>query len=320
MYRAPHEKEPNVIFTGTGCVANGLHVCGLSWSPVYLVDGERPVLFEASFTCAWQISERMIRAALTGRQQPEILFLTHVHWDHCGGAAYLKRAFPGLNLAASKRAAAIMKRPNAIALMKNLSAKVLQRARSIEGVDTSLLTDDPFLPFDTDLVVQDGQTIATGSDLTVQVLATPGHTSDHLSYYIPERRILVATEAIGCQDRTGYVVSEFLVDYDAYMTSLKRLAALPVEILCQGHHLVFVGEETVKDYFARSIRESERFRERVYAFLEAEKGDIEKVMARVKSEYYDSNPYPKQLEEAYLINLRTRVTHLAQKHARGNRG
>ena len=254
-----------------------------------------------------------------GRRQPETLFLTHVHWDHCGGAAYLERAFPGLSLAASARAAAIMKRPNAVALMKDLSAKLSKKALSVGGVDTSLLTDDPFLPFDINTVVQDGQTVTLGSDLTVQVLATPGHTSDHLSYYIPERRILVATEACGCQDRTGYVVSEFLVDYDAYMASLRRLAALPVEILCQGHHLVFVGEETVKDYFARSIRESERFRERAYAFLEAEEGDVEKVMARVKSEYYDSNPYLKQLEEAYLLNLRTRVTHLAQKRARRDR-
>ena len=308
-----------MVFSGTGFVANGLHVCGLSWSPVYLVDGEQPALFEAGFTCAWKISEQMVRRALMGRRQPETLFLTHVHWDHCGGAAYLERAFPGLSLAASARAAAIMKRPNAVALMKDLSAKLSKKALSVGGVDTSLLTDDPFLPFDINTVVQDGQTVTLGSDLTVQVLATPGHTSDHLSYYIPERRILVATEACGCQDRTGYVVSEFLVDYDAYMASLRRLAALPVEILCQGHHLVFVGEETVKDYFARSIRESERFRERAYAFLEAEEGDVEKVMARVKSEYYDSNPYLKQLEEAYLLNLRTRVTHLAQKRARRDR-
>ena len=90
-----------MVFSGTGFVANGLHVCGLSWSPVYLIDAERPILFEAGFTCAWKINEQMIRSALMGRQ-PELLFLTHVHWDHCGGTAYLKRAFPGLKVAASE--------------------------------------------------------------------------------------------------------------------------------------------------------------------------------------------------------------------------
>jgi 2-aminobenzoylacetyl-CoA thioesterase len=301
-----------MVFSGTGSVANGLHVCGLSWSPVYLIDAERPILFEAGFTCLWRINEQMIRSALMGRE-PEMLFLTHVHWDHCGGTAYLKRVFPGLKVAASKKAATIMTRPNALALMKDLSARVIPKALSIEGADTSRVSNEPFLPFDIDVVLQDGQTIKMGDDLTIQVLATPGHTGDHLSYYIPEKKILVATEACGAQDRTGYIVAEFLIDYDMYLRSLKRLATLPVEILCQGHHLVFVGEDTVRDYFARSIREAERLKEHVSDLLRAEKGDVEKVMARIKSEQYDSNPYLKQPEEAYLLNLRARITHLAER-------
>ena len=92
-----------MVFGGSGPVAYGLYVCGIPWSPVYLLDGKQPVLFEAGFTCMWRIAEQMIRSVLMNRE-PEILFLTHVHWDHCGAAGYLRRAFSGpLSLPAPAR-------------------------------------------------------------------------------------------------------------------------------------------------------------------------------------------------------------------------
>ena len=301
-----------MLFTGTGLVGSGLSVCGIPWSPAYLVDGERPVLFEAGFACTWRIAEQMIQSVLMERE-PETLFLTHVHWDHCGAAGYVKRSFPGLRVAGSARAGQIMKRPNAIRLMTELSRQVIPRVALVDGVDKLQLGDDPFLPFDIDIFVEDGQTIELGSDLTVQVLATPGHTRDHVSYYIPEKKILVATEACGCLDRAGQILTQFLTDYDAYLASLERLSSLPVQILCQGHHFVLVGEREVRDFFTRSIREAGAFKERVCELLDAEEGAVEQVVTRIKAEQYDTNPYLKQLEKAYLLNLRTQVTYLAQK-------
>ena len=312
---AARVERRSTVFDRTGPVADGFYVCGVPWSPVYLLDGERPVLFEASFTCIWGIADQMIRSALRGRE-PEILFLTHVHWDHCGGVGYFKRSFPGLRVAASKRAGQIMKRPNAVTLMADLNCKVIPRVALVDGVDASRLSAEPFLPFDVDMTVEDGQTAELGADVSVRVLATPGHTRDHVSYYIPEKKILVATEASGCLDRAGQIVTEFLVDYDAYLASLKRLAGLPVEVLCQGHHFVFVGAKEVSAFFARSIREAESFKERVYELLDDEDGRVEQVVARIKAEQYDTNPHVKQLENAYLLNVRAQVTHLAARRAR----
>jgi 2-aminobenzoylacetyl-CoA thioesterase len=300
------------VFGDIGQVTNGLYVCGIPWSPVYLLDGKRPVLIEAGFACTGRIAERMIRGVLAHRE-PELLFLTHVHWDHCGAAGHLRHSFPGLRIVTSKRAAQIMRRPNAIALMAELNHEVIPRVASIDGVDTSLLSDQPFLPFNVDTIVEDGQIIAPGSDVVIQVLATPGHTRDHVSYYLPDKKILVATEASGCLDRAGQMIPEFLVDYDAYLSSLKRLAALPVEILCQGHHFVFVGAKEVSDFFERSVREAEFFKKWVYELLDGEGGGVEQVVTRIKAEKYDGNPNVKQMEKAYLLNLRAQVTHLAAR-------
>ncbi len=303
-----------MITLKTGLIAEDFYTLGLNWSAIYLLDGKRPVLFESGFACAAGIYEKDMVAVL-GARQPEMLLLTHVHWDHTGSAAYLKERFPSMKVAASARAAEILKRPNALDLMASLSEEVEPLVAAVPGIDEGQLLHHTFRPFDVDVILRDGQVIELDSGLSVEVLATPGHTRDHLSYYVPERRILVATEASGGLDRAGNIITEFLVDFDLYMSSLMRLAALDVEILCQGHHFVFVGQDEVKRFFARSIEEAERFKTRVFDLLDAESGSEERVVQRIKAEQWDGNTSVKQAEGAYLLNLRARVAHLARKWA-----
>jgi len=297
-------------FATTGPAVKDFYVAGHPWSACYLLDGKKPVLFESGYTCVGRLYEESIRKVL-GKREPDILFLSHVHYDHCGATGHLKRAFPSLLVAASERAARIMEHPNARALMTELSADALSFASEILEIDRSKLIDAPFEPFGVDLILGDGQTVEL-SGTTVQVLASPGHTRDMLSYYIPERKILIATEAVGLQDMTGRIIIAALADYDAYLASLERLSALPVEVLCQGHRLVWTGAGEVRDYFARAIVAAKSFREHVTRLLDEEQGAIERVVARIKAEEYDTNPHVKQQEAAYLINLRARVGHLAR--------
>ncbi len=246
-----------------------------------------------------------------------MLFLTHAHWDHTGSAAYLKQRFPSLKIAASARAAEIVKRPNALALMASLSEEVEPLVATVPGIASDQLLHRAFRPFEVDIVLRDKQVVELGSGLSVEVLATPGHTRDHLSYYVPERRILVATEASGGLDRAGNIITEFLVDFDLYVDSLRHLADLDAEVLCQGHHYVFIGKDEVKRFFARSIEEAERFKTRVFDLLDAESGSEERVVQRIKAEQWDTNTSVKQAEGAYLLNLRARIAHLARRRAVG---
>jgi glyoxylase-like metal-dependent hydrolase (beta-lactamase superfamily II) len=279
---------------------------------VYLLATEKPVLFEAGFHCAGRLYEEDIRG-VTGKKTPDKVFLTHVHWDHCGATSYFKKAFPNLKVAASRRSANIIQRPNAQALIARLSEDVIPLVASVPGIDVSKLIHDPFEPFEVDTIVEEGQIIEIGGSLSVQVFASPGHTRDMVSYYIPEMRILFATESAGVLDQANQVITEFLVDYDSYMQSLKRLSSLDVEILCQGHHFVFTDDD-VKRFFDRSIEAADLFLKDVQRLLEAEKGSIERVVQQIKAMQYDTNKGVKQSEQAYLLNLTTRVTHLAKQY------
>jgi hypothetical protein len=84
---------------------------------------------------------------------------------------------------------------------------------------------------------------------------------------------------------------------------MKRLATLDVEILCQGHHRVFVADD-VRVFFEKSLAAVQTFKQQVLASLEAEKGDVDRVVLQVKDFEYDHRPNPKQPEPAYLLNTR----------------
>ncbi len=309
MYE-PHKDAP-LIFGGTGLIRDDLYVAGFAWSPVYLLATEHPVLFEAGFYCMGKHYERDVREVLH-EKKPEVLFLTHVHYDHCGGAPYIKDAFPGIAIAASRRAAEIARRPHAQTLMEDLGKYVTGLIDGTDGVNGEMLLKDRPGRFDVDLTLEDGQTFQLTDSLSVQVISTPGHTRDMLSYYIPEKKILFATEAAGCLNKAGRMGTEFLVDYDGYVASLKRLAALEVGVLCQGHHFVFTDDD-VKRHFDRAISAAGEFKETVERLLNAEQGSVDRVVSLIKALEYDSNQGIKQPERAYLINLRTRVAHLAEK-------
>ncbi|HEY3276872.1 MAG TPA: MBL fold metallo-hydrolase [Syntrophorhabdaceae bacterium] len=301
-----------MIVQETGEVKEGFYITGLASYPVQLLDGMTPVLFDAGTTCAGELYVEAIREVL-GKREPALLLISHVHWDHCGAASYLKKAFPSMKIAMSAKAAEVLKRPGAVKLITNLNRSARSIVPTLPGGNSPKLIDDDFEPFEIDREVKDGDIIDLGEGLTVHAMATPGHTRDHMSYYIPGEQILLAAEASGCLAGSGEIIPEFLSDYDAYFASLQALARLPVRVLCQGHRMVFVGRKEVRSFFERSAESAIRFRARICDLLKAEEGAIERVVRRIKEEQYDSISGIKQPEIPYLLNLTAQVTHLARK-------
>jgi glyoxylase-like metal-dependent hydrolase (beta-lactamase superfamily II) len=297
-----------LIITDTGKVGSALSVLGSSRMPVYLFDGKKPVIFEAGISCLGPAYEKDLLKTLNGRA-PEILFLTHVHFDHCGSASYLKKAFPGLTIAGSKQAAGILARPNALELMAGLNKAAAEGMRKLAP---ELVSDEIFQPFVIDRVLSDGDRLDLGNGFSLEVLATPGHTRDSLSYYLPDQKILIASESGGCLDASGQIITEFLSDYQDYISSIRRLDQLEVEIFCQGHGAVFTGKEA-QGFFKRSLQSAAEFKQLVEESLRAEGGDIAKAVGRIKAVEYDPKPQPKQPEPAYLINIEARVKYFARQ-------
>ncbi|MEJ2750800.1 MAG: MBL fold metallo-hydrolase [Anaerolineae bacterium] len=95
------------------------------------------------------------------------ILLTHSHFDHVGGLAELKDAVN----------APIYIHPDAVSMLEqaNLSARFFQMS----------IPDPP----PADEMLAEGQLLQIGS-LKVHVLFTPGHAPGHVSFHLPEHKVL----------------------------------------------------------------------------------------------------------------------------------
>jgi glyoxylase-like metal-dependent hydrolase (beta-lactamase superfamily II) len=84
---------------------------------------------------------------------------------------------------------------------------------------------------------KDGEELDLGG-VTVQVLWTPGHSSHHQSYFVPEDEVLIVGDAGGFYDRhTGVIMPTTPPPFNPpkAVESLDRLIALEPRRICYGH-------------------------------------------------------------------------------------
>ncbi len=286
-------------------ISDNFYCLGPAPVPSFLLDGERPVMFEAGIYLFGPHYYDQLQRIL-GERRPACLLLTHVHFDHCGAAGYLKRMIPDMRIGASREGSEIVKKPSAIELITKLNRFGKDEAPAFE-------------PFEVDMVLEDGDEIEVSPGLVVRVIRTPGHTRDMTTYYIPALKAMIPSESIGVPGAGDYIMSEFLTDYDVYMNSLRRLADFEVEILIISHGVYYTGDDA-RAYIPRSIEATERFRGWVERLLDAHGGDHEAVMRDIKSAEYDVLEGEKQPEPAYLLNLKAKIATVQRRLAAGQAG
>lgn len=106
--------------------------------------------------------------------------------------------------------------PAAIRLRERLGAPIAGHAE-LPGVDRRLA---------------DGEAVVVGG-IAVQALATPGHTRDHVCYWLERERALFTGDLIAGAGTV--IVGEGRDDLADYMRSLERVAGLDARVLLPGH-------------------------------------------------------------------------------------
>lgn len=209
---------------------------GLQASNVYLLTGDDGLtLVDAGLASDVDRIVTQLEERGYALRQLRTVVLTHAHGDHVGGAAELARR-SGAHIVAHQDEVPYIEqsrtlRPSSLVgrVMNWLSSRVLFRTDGCE----------------VDRAVEEGDVVEALGRL--EVVHTPGHTPGAMSLYQRERRIVFCGDALFNADpmtgRPGldFPIRLISVDNAQARDSVRKLAELPIEVLCCGHGEPILG-------------------------------------------------------------------------------
>ncbi len=96
------------------------------------------------------------------------------------------------------------------------------------------------------IALEDNQEIRVGDDL-VKVIYSPGHTSDHISYYITSKRLLYCGDVVGSFNPKTEKVHPTSIfpsfNYAKYKETIEKFRLLDIEIMVFSHFGVTIGKD-----------------------------------------------------------------------------
>lgn len=197
-------------------------------------DGKTAILYDSGFGfTGFKVAEN-IKKELNGRNL-DFIFLTHSHYDHALGSAYVLEKFKDAKVVAGEYAEKIFKKSSAKALMRELDRKFALK-NGIEKYED--LADN----LTVHITLKDGDKIKAG-DMTFTALNLTGHTKCSIGYYLESEKLLLSTESVGVYVGEGVVVPSYLVGYEMVIDSIKRVKSLDVEKILVPHYGVIEKKE-----------------------------------------------------------------------------
>lgn len=155
-------------------------------------------------------SRANVRTALAGKY-PEMIFVTHHHEDHTGNLAW------------------IVKESGAVAMAHALAARKLTRGFTVSPLGRLISGSVEKVPVK---AIETGRPVQAGKYEVIPV-HTPGHTNDHMVYYVPSEGWLFSGDMY-VADRIKYF--ESTEDIGLQMESLHKMVALDFDMLLCSHN------------------------------------------------------------------------------------
>lgn len=198
-------------------------------------DGKTSLLVDSGFAFTGDKVAKNIQDVL-GDRLLDFIFLTHSHYDHALGSAYVLKYWPEAKVIAGEYATKIFQKPSAKAIMRDMDRKFADRCQVGDYEDR---VDD----LRVDISVKDGDQVAVG-DMVFRTVNLPGHTKCSVGLYLEENKLLISTETIGIFTGEGFVFPSYLVGYRMALDSIERVEQMDIENILLPHYGLLNAEQT----------------------------------------------------------------------------
>ncbi len=268
--------------------------CEKGDSAFLIDDGKTSILYDTGFGfTGFRVAENI--KSVLGERPLDYIFLTHSHYDHALGSAYIKRCYPTAKVAAGEYAVGIFQRDGAKRTMRELDAKFAAKC----GVtDYEFLGDE----LKVDIPVADGDIIQAG-DMSFETLNLPGHTRCSVGFYCRERGLLLSNETLGVYDGEKTIVPSYLVSYEDSIASVERVEKLDIRYILAPHYGI-LSEEQTRFFLDNMKSASERA---ALDILDSLKNGIstDEIIEQFKNRYWHG--YIKEIYPEDAVNLNTSI-------------
>ena len=219
-----------IYLVGSGSA--GFNTTFTSDCHVYLIDGGKELaLIDAGAGPGQTEILDHIRSHGLALEDIGYLFLTHLHADHAGGSAGLRRVLPHLRVFVSKDVAPILIEGDE----KGISLDLGKEAGYYEP-------DYCFEACPVDGELMDQQVTPVG-DLEIRAIYTPGHSGGHMCFTLKEgaRTVLFSGDNLFAG---GKILLQPIHDCDlqAHLRSIEKLKDLNLDIFLPGHGSISLKE------------------------------------------------------------------------------
>jgi len=203
-------------------------------SAFLLDDGSTAILYDTGFGFTGHALAEKVKAAL-GSRPLDYIFLTHSHYDHALGSAYVAKVFPNVQVVAAEYAREVFQRPSARSVMRALDRRVAALYGTGEYEDLSDLLK-------VDIAVKDADSLTCGS-MRFTVIGLPGHTKCSIGFYLAENKLLLGTETLGVRFGTDTYLPSCLVGYQLTLDAYRKVGGLEIDRMLLPHCGIVEAQE-----------------------------------------------------------------------------